>query len=101
MRAKRQKTQYTQLRLAFAAERRGEALEAVRTGTEPFMAKRVPESPAQEERFMEEVCQRENLEIAWKRVRENKGSLGVDGRTIDETRTILLGPGPTLREQLL
>ena len=34
--------------------------------------------------LMEEVCQRENLERAWKRVRENKGSPGVDGMTIDE-----------------
>ena len=40
---------------------------------------------------MEEVCQRENLEIAWKRVRENKGSAGVDGMTIDAGRGLSAG----------
>jgi RNA-directed DNA polymerase len=101
MSGKRQKTQYTQLRLAFAAERRGEALDADRKGTEPLTAKRPSESPASEEQLMEEVCDRKNLEIAWKRVRANKGSPGVDGVTIDETPEYLRERWPTIREQLL
>ncbi len=101
MSGKRQKTQYTQLRLAFAMESRGETLDAVRQGTEPLTAKRTPESPAEEERLMEEVCDRKNLEIAWKRVRGNKGSPGVDGLTIDETMDYLREHWPTIREQLL
>ena len=38
---------------------------------------------------MEEVCDRENLVRAWKRVRGNKGSPGVDGMTIDGARDYL------------
>jgi RNA-directed DNA polymerase len=101
MSGKRQKTQFTQLRLAFAVDGRGEALDANRQGTEPLAAKRTPESPAEEERLMEEVCDRKNLEIAWKRVRENKGSPGVDGLTIGATLDYLREHWPALREQLL
>ena len=77
----RQKTQYEQRLLAFAPEDRGGTSDADRKGTEPLTARRNPESPAEEERLMEEACDRENLEIAWKCVRENKGSPGVDGLT--------------------
>ena len=82
-------------------EGRGEASDADRQGTEPLVAKRTPESPALEERLMEEMCERENLERAWKRVRENKGSPGVDGMTIDDSVAYLREHWPTIREQLL
>jgi RNA-directed DNA polymerase len=97
----RQKTQYDQLLLAFASEARGATPGAGGKGTEPPTAERDPESPAKEERLMEEVCDRENLEIAWKRVCENKGSPGVDGLTIDDTADYLREHWPTLRDQLL
>jgi RNA-directed DNA polymerase len=58
-------------------------------GAEPVVAKPAPESPAFAEQIMEEVCDRGNLERAWKRVRRNKGSPGVDGMTIDDTRAYL------------
>ena len=72
MSAKRQKIRSKQLHLAFMEGGWGETPNLVRKGTEALVAKRSSESPAIEERLMEEVCQRENLEIAWKRVRENK-----------------------------
>jgi RNA-directed DNA polymerase len=101
MSGKRQKTQHTQLRLAFASDRRGESPAVDRQGTEPLAAKRTTESPAEEEQLMEEVCDRRNLEVAWKRVRGNKGSPGMDGMTIDDAVDYLREHWPTIREQLL
>ena len=95
------KRQKIQLSLAFATERRGEAHDVHRERTEPLTAKRATESPAYEERLMEEVCQSENLEQAWKRVRRNKGGPGVDGMTIDDTLGYLWEHLPTIRERLL
>lgn len=80
---------------------RGETTVSAHEGTEPLTAKRLPESPAQEERLMEEVCERDNLVVAWKRVRGNKGSPGADGLTIDETLVYLREHWPTIRAQLL
>ena len=96
----RPKIQY-QLPLAFMAEGRGETSDTAREGTESPTAKRGPENPAIGESLMEEVCERENLEEAWQQVRSNKGSPGVDGRTIDETRDYLREHWPTIRQQLL
>src|SRR6516164_4399064 len=70
-------------------------------GTEPFVAKPAPQSPALTEQLMEEVCNRENLVRAWKRVRSNKGSPGVDGMTIDDARDYLREHWPSIRSQLL
>lgn len=41
------------------------------------------------ERLMEEVCQLDNLNQAYRRVKANKGAPGVDGMTIDELPTWL------------
>jgi len=101
MSGQRQKTQDTQLRLAFAEGSQGETLGIHGQGTEPLTAKRSSESPAGKERLMEEVCDRKNLEIAWRHVRKNKGGPGVDGMTIDETWDYLKEHWSTIREQLL
>src|SRR3954452_24985926 len=96
----RPKIQY-QLTLAFMTEGRGETPAADLEGTESLAAKRESENPATGESLMEEVCERENLEEAWHQVRSNRGSPGVDGRTIDETQDYLREHWPTIREQLL
>jgi RNA-directed DNA polymerase len=59
------------------------------------------ESPAFPEQLMEEVCNRENLQRAWKRVQRNKGSPGVDGMTIDAAKAFLREHWPAIRLQLL
>jgi RNA-directed DNA polymerase len=65
------------------------------------MAARASESPAQTEYLMEEVCERGNLERAWKRVRRNKGGPGVDGMTIADAADHLREHWPSIRAQLL
>ena len=72
----------------------GEALELLRAGSDP-------ESPAGTLRLMEEVCERENLKAALRRVKDNKGSPGVDGMTVNELPDYLKQHWPTIREQLL
>src|SRR5437868_431073 len=98
MSCKRQQIQYP---LALEPVDRGEPPISGHQGAEPLVAKPAPESPALTEQLMEEVCDRENLASAWKRVRRNKGSPGVDGKTIDDTKDYLREHWPSIRSQLL
>ena len=50
---------------------------------------------------MEEVCERANCWQALKRVKANKGSPGIDRRTVEELSGHLKEHWPALREQLL
>lgn len=43
----------------------------------------------------------ENLRLAWKRVKANKGSAGVDGRTVQETKQYLQTAWPEIRDGVL
>src|SRR6202049_2845987 len=79
----------------------GEAREAGRAETESSGATNGLESPARTDRLMEEVCQRENLKEAWRRVKANKGSAGVDGMTVGGITDYLKQHWPAIREQLL
>ncbi len=94
------KRQKNQMMLAFMAESRDEVPTAVVGGTEPPVAKCEPESLAKVEPLMEEVCQRENLEEALKRVLANKGNPGVDGMTVRKLPDYLREHWPTIRQQL-
>src|SRR5215467_14430467 len=92
----RQQIQYV---LALEPVERGETPFGGSQGTEPLVAKPAPESPAVTEQLMEEVCNRENLVRAWKRVRRNQGSPGVDGMTIADARDYLREHWPGIRSQ--
>ena len=97
---KRQKTQL-QMVLAFTDEGRSEAPKARREGTESFTANCACESPAIPEQVMEEVCGRENLKRALRRVKANQGSPGIDGMKVSELSDYLKQHWPAIREQLL
>jgi RNA-directed DNA polymerase len=86
---------------ASAPESRGEAPRADGGGTESSRATHAPESLALTEALMEEVCQRDNLWEALRRVQANRGSAGVDGMTTDELPDYLREHWPGIREQLL
>ncbi len=95
------KRQKNQLELAFMAESRGETPRDGQQGTEPPVAKQEPESPAVNEPLMEEICERENLKEAWKRVQANRGSPGIDGITIAQMPGFLRQHWSRIGEQLL
>jgi RNA-directed DNA polymerase len=78
------KRQKNQMLLAFMAEGRDEFPTAAVEGTELPVAKQDSKSPTQTDSLMEEVCQRDNLWKALKRVQANKGSPGVDGMTVKQ-----------------
>jgi len=95
------KRQKNQLLLAFMAEDRDEFPRTAAEGTELPVAKRNSESPTQTDSLMEEVCQRDNLWRALKRVQANKGAAGVDGMTVRELAKYLKRHWPKIRDQLL
>jgi RNA-directed DNA polymerase len=90
-----------QCELAFPAKSRGEAPTVAGEGTESSVTERVAESPASTERLMEEVCERDNLRTALKRVKANKGGPGVDGMMVEELTGYLKEHWPEIRERLL
>src|SRR2546430_4747968 len=100
MSGQRQKNRPEQGELAFPTGSRSEAPKTDGKGTETLMAKRRPESLAETERLMEEVCEWENCKQALQRVKANKGSPGVDGMTVEELPDYLKQHGPEIGEQL-
>jgi RNA-directed DNA polymerase len=100
MSGQRQKNRPEQEVLAFPVEGRSDAPKTTEKGTETLVAKRKPESLAETERLMEEVCEWENCKQALQRVKANKGSPGVDGMTVEELPDYLKQQGPEIGEQL-
>src|SRR3984957_13064021 len=101
MSLKSETQQNIQTELNFSSTSAGEAREAGREETESLSTTQDPESPARTSRLMEEVCERENLKKALRRVKANKGSAGVDGITVGGITDYLKQHWPAIREQLL
>ena len=99
MSRKRQKNQ-DQLELAFMDEPTGEAREAEQQGTELLMVKLETEGPARKYDVLEEILERDNLKDAYKRVKANQGSPGIDGMTVEGLGEYLKSHLPEIRGQL-
>ncbi len=86
--------------LELALDSRGEAPRSQRSGE----ARKTPggdERSGGDHRLMERVVERANALAALKRVRQNKGSPGVDGMTVRELGPYLAAHWEAIREQLL
>jgi RNA-directed DNA polymerase len=93
--------QNIQIELNFSVTPAGEAREAGREETESQLTMHAPERPAGTTRLMEEICDRENMEEALRRVKANKGSAGIDGMTVGGIADYLKQHWPAVRERLL
>jgi RNA-directed DNA polymerase len=93
--------QHIQARLDCPLALTGEAREVARAETESSGATNERERPASTDRLMEEVCERENLKEALRRVKANKGSAGVDGMTVGAITDYLKQHWPAIRDHLL
>ena len=94
-RVRRQK--FNQLELPLGG--RGEAPRAQRSGETPTA--RNGDERSGIDHLMEQVVERGNAKAALKRVRQNKGSPGVDGMTVDELPKHLIEHWEAIRAQLL
>ncbi len=54
-----------------------------------------------EDDLLERILSRENLNLAYKRVKANKGSHGVDGMVVDELLPFMKQHGETIRQRIL
>src|SRR5712691_8554296 len=101
MSLKDDKQQNLQMALDFSSALTGETRGVAGEETESSRATSGSESPANTNRWMEAVCERENLKEALRRVKANKGSAGVDGMTVGGIIDYLKQHWPAIREQLL
>jgi RNA-directed DNA polymerase len=98
---KSDKQQNIQTELDFSSTRVGETCGTGREETESQLAAHDTESPANTNRLMEEVCERENLKEALRQVKANKGSAGIDRMTVGQLSDYLKQHWPVIRGQLL
>ena len=90
----------TSIQMELALTAGGEAPERQRSG-EAGRAAQGQERSGSHGGLMEQVVARENALVAFKRVRRNKGSPGIDGMTVEELGSYLREHWPAVREALL
>jgi len=95
-RTRRQKSKQLEL----ALETRGEAPHGQRSGEVPTVANGDGRSGS-DHRLMEAVVERGNAIAALKRVRQNRGSPGIDGMTVESLPVYLATEWEVIRAQLL
>jgi RNA-directed DNA polymerase len=96
------KQQNIQTELNFSTTPAGETYEAGREETESLPTVHDSKSPASStNRLMEEVCERENMREALRRVKANKGSAGIDRMTVGAIADYLKQHWLAIRERLL
>ena len=95
-RTRRQKS----AQLELALEVRGEASHGQRSGEVPTLGNGDGRSGS-DRRLMEAVVERANAIAALKRVRQNQGSPGIDGMTVDDLPIYLATEWESIRAQLL
>ena len=93
---RRQKSEQLEL----ALDNRGETPTSQRSGEVPTL-KTGTERSGSDHRLMEAVVERANAIAALKRVRQNQGSPGIDGMTVDELPVYLATEWEAIRAQLL
>ncbi len=86
--------------LELALDSRGEAPRSQRSGEAPTTSSGTERSGG-DHRLMERVVARANALAALKRVKQNRGSPGVDGMTVEDLTPDLGAHWETIREQLL
>jgi RNA-directed DNA polymerase len=86
--------------LELALEGRGETPRSQRSG-EASTTSHGNERSGGDHRLMEQVVARVNALAALKRVKQNQGSPGVDGKTVDDLTPYLVAHWEAIREQLL
>lgn len=96
MARKRQKTKVT-----FSEEDMGEALKASHEGSNLSVTNELSEIQSHNLNLMEEILERQNMQRAFKQVKRNKGSAGVDGTTVDESESFLALNWLSIKAQIL
>ena len=79
----------------------GEAYQSSAQGNELDIASYQPDSQPESDKLMEEICKRENLIQALNKVKQNRGSPGFNGMTVDDLEPHLKKIWPRIKEQLL
>jgi RNA-directed DNA polymerase len=59
------------------------------------------DKPEVKEEMLERILSKDNLNLAYKRVKANKGSAGIDGMTVEELLPYLKREGQALRQKIL